>query len=52
MYEVTSSLKSVPLGAPGFKYANSPLRDMFDSTSLSILGNLLAIRVKKGTSVE
>ena len=47
-----SPAKSDPLGDPGSKYANSPLTDKFDGTSVSIFGNLLARRVKKGTSVE
>jgi len=52
MYDVASPAKSVPLGAPGNKYANSPLTDKLDSTSVSILGSLFAKRVKNGTSVE
>ena len=42
----------MPFGAPGAKYANSPLTDKFEGTSVSIFGSLLANRVKKGTSVE
>ena len=52
IYDVISLLKSVPFGAPGFNFANSPLTEKLDSTSVSMLGNLFTIRVKNGTSLE
>ena len=52
IYAVASPLKLAPLGAPGSKYANSPRKDKLEGTSVSMFGNLLTSRVKKGTSVE
>ena len=50
IYEVASPLKLFPLGAPGSKYANSPLSEKFEGTSVSIFGNLLISRVRNGIS--
>ena len=49
---MASPFKSVPLGAPGAKYANSPRTDKLEGTSVSIFGSLLTKRVKNGSSVE
>ena len=42
----------MPLGAPGERCANSPRSEILEGTSVSIFGNLLTIRVKKGISDE
>ena len=52
MYEVASPLKLFPFGAPGIKYANSPLNEKFDGTLVFIFGSLFTSLVSIGNSVE
>ena len=52
IYDVASPLKLFPLGAPGNKYANSPLNEKFEGTSVSIFGSLLISLVSNGISLE
>ena len=49
---VDSPSKRSASGVSGFKNATSPRTDKLEGTSVSKLGSLLTIRVKKGTSVE
>ena len=49
---MASPLKLFPFGAPGNKYANSPLSEKFEGTSVSIFGSLLISLVSKGISLE